>query len=377
MKKIETAVYYFPNYHIDPRNEDIHGKGWTEWELMKCAKPRFEGHIQPKVPLWGYEDEADPTVMAKKIDAAADHGVTSFVFDWYWYEGPYLERCLNEGFLKAPNKDKLKFALMWANHDWKNFHPGNRETKKYPINFPWSTRKETVGVVWDYVIENYMTRDNYWQVGGLPYFSIYAVNRFIGQMGGVEATAEVLAQFREKAVKAGLPGIHINGIWFDVLDSHPAYSECPQADWVNKLGFSSYTSYNSCFIGESWFSSFPRVDFGKDIENYNAVARKAMTTLPAPYFPVVTSGWDSSPRCTQSEIYDSKPGYPWLPVMEGNPELFGKSVAETIKLLKEYSPDAPIFFINAWNEWTEGSYLEPDTRYEFGYLEALKKELAK
>lgn len=53
MKKIQTVVYYFPNCHVDPRNEAIHGKGWTEWELMKQAHPRFEGHDQPKIPLWG------------------------------------------------------------------------------------------------------------------------------------------------------------------------------------------------------------------------------------------------------------------------------------------------------------------------------------
>ena len=80
MKKIQTAVYYFPNYHVDPRNEAIHGTGWTEWELMKLARPRFEGHDQPKVPAWGYEDEADPQVMAKKIDVAVEHGVDAFVF---------------------------------------------------------------------------------------------------------------------------------------------------------------------------------------------------------------------------------------------------------------------------------------------------------
>ena len=143
MKKIQCAVYYFPDYHVDPRNEAIHGKGWTEWELMKVARGRFPGHEQPKIPLWGYEDEADPAVMAKKIDAAADHGVDAFLFDWYWYEGPYLERCLKEGFLRAPNMQRMKFALMWANHDWKNFHPGSRETKHYPVNFPWSTRRES------------------------------------------------------------------------------------------------------------------------------------------------------------------------------------------------------------------------------------------
>lgn len=376
MKKIQTAVYYFPNYHVDPRNEAIHGTGWTEWELMKLARPRFEGHDQPKVPAWGYEDEADPQVMAKKIDVAVEHGVDAFVFDWYWYEGPYLERCLKEGFLGAPNNDKMKFALMWANHDWKNFHPGGRDTKNYPINFPWSVRRETVGFVWDYIIENFMTKPNYWRVGGLPYFSIYAVNRFIGQMGGVEATAEVLADFRAKAVKAGLPGIHIGGIWFDVLDSHPVYSECPQADWANKLGFSSYTSYNNCCTTDEWFRDFPNIDYDKAAEEYYQIARKAMTTLPAPYHPVVTAGWDSTPRCIQSEVYDKKPGYPYLGVMQPTPEKFGNAVAETVKILKQYAADDPIFFINAWNEWTEGSYLEPDTRFGMAVLEALKKELS-
>ena len=59
---------------------------------MKRAEPRFPGHAQPKVPLWGYEDEADPRVMARKIDAAANCGLNHFIFDWYWYDdGPYLE----------------------------------------------------------------------------------------------------------------------------------------------------------------------------------------------------------------------------------------------------------------------------------------------
>lgn len=97
-----VSAFYFPNWHVDPRNEKYHGTGWTEWRVAQYATPRFEGHEQPKVPLWGYEDEADPAVMEKKIAAAADHGVDNFTFDFYFFEdGPYRERCLNEGFLKA------------------------------------------------------------------------------------------------------------------------------------------------------------------------------------------------------------------------------------------------------------------------------------
>lgn len=79
-----VAAYYFPNWHVDPRNEAAHGPGWTEWEVTQCARPRFPGHRQPRVPVWGYEDEADPQVMARKIAAAADHGVDVFIFSPMW-----------------------------------------------------------------------------------------------------------------------------------------------------------------------------------------------------------------------------------------------------------------------------------------------------
>ena len=105
-KKYTVAVYYFPNYHPDTTNEKWHGKGWTEWDLVKNAKPRFKGHLQPKIPAWGYFNEADPKWTAKEIDLAADHGIDVFIYDWYWYEqtGFYLQDGLEKGFLKAPNK---------------------------------------------------------------------------------------------------------------------------------------------------------------------------------------------------------------------------------------------------------------------------------
>ena len=96
--KITVAAYYFPNYHTgDPRNDLNKGKNWSEWELVKAAKPRFPNHQQPKVPEWGFSDEKDPKVMAKKIEAAVSHGIDCFIFDWYMYEdGPFLNRCIDE-----------------------------------------------------------------------------------------------------------------------------------------------------------------------------------------------------------------------------------------------------------------------------------------
>ena len=120
----EIGVYYFPQYHVDKKNERWHGVGWTEWEMLKRATPRFPGHQQPKIPRMGYYDESSPKVAELQISMAADHGIDTFIYDWYWYEGdPFLNAALDQGYLQAQNNDRLKFALMWANHHWVNLYP--------------------------------------------------------------------------------------------------------------------------------------------------------------------------------------------------------------------------------------------------------------
>ena len=83
----EAVAYNFPNYHPSPNQEKYSGKGSTEWELLKRAKPMFEGHLQPKYPLWGYYNEADPAWAEQEIEAASSHGISAFAVDWYWYNG--------------------------------------------------------------------------------------------------------------------------------------------------------------------------------------------------------------------------------------------------------------------------------------------------
>src|SRR6056297_2187863 len=114
-----VAAYIWPSCHHDARFGDmLWPDGMGEWEIIKKGDPRFEGHYQPKVQIWGYEPDNDPHVMERWIEAATDHGVNVFIFDWYWFdEGPFLESALNDGFLQAKNNEKMQFYLMWANHD--------------------------------------------------------------------------------------------------------------------------------------------------------------------------------------------------------------------------------------------------------------------
>ena len=115
----DVAAYVWPAYQPEPRwaELDIFPEGIGEWQNVKEAVPKWKGHVQPLKPLWGYENEADPAVVARKIDAAVAHGVNVFIYDWYWYgHRPFLESALDDGFLGAPNNGRMRFFLMWANH---------------------------------------------------------------------------------------------------------------------------------------------------------------------------------------------------------------------------------------------------------------------
>ncbi len=368
---VTVACYYFPNYHKgDRRNLAHHGRDWNEWELVKNAKPRFPGHHQPNVPLWGYTDESDPKAMAQKLDAAADHGVDAFIFDWYYYnDGPFLERGLEEGYLKAPNNDRVKFALMWANHNWIDIHP--RTLKKDPaVLYPGTITPETFDRMTDYVVKVYFSHPSYWKIDGKPYFSIYEIDKFIAGFGSIEKSREALDQFREKAKRAGLPGIHFNLVNWGrpILPGETKPADIGKL--VQQLGIDSITSY--VWIHHVALDSFPATDYETVREKYFDYWHQTDGQFGVPYYPNVTMGWDSSPRACQSDPFENH-GYPFMATMSNNtPERFRAALQATKERLDKRPVAERIFTINCWNEWTEGSYLEPDLRNGMKYLEAVR-----
>lgn len=241
---ITVACYYFGNYHPgDPRNVKSKGPNWSEWELVKAARPRFPGHRQPNVPLWGYADESDPKVMAQKIVAAAGHGIGAFIFDWYYYnDGPFLDRPIDLGFLKAENNSRLKFAFMWANHDWLEIHPYRRGMERRVL-YPGAVTPENFDKICDHVIGSYFRHPSYWRIDGRPYFSFYDLTTLLDSFGSVEATRGGLDKFRAKAAAAGLPGLHLNAVVWGRPILPGERKPADAAQLVKDLGFDSVTSY--------------------------------------------------------------------------------------------------------------------------------------
>jgi hypothetical protein len=372
----QVAAYYFGNYHVDPRNEAQHGPGWTEWQLVQQARPRFQGHRQPKVPLWGYQDESDPAVFEHKIKAAAEAGISAFIFDWYWYnDGPFLESALEKGYLGARNKSDLKFAIMWANHDWFDIHPAKLASSPQ-LQFPGKVTPETFDKITDHVVNTYFKSPSYWTIDRCPYFSIYELFNFVASMGGADGAARAIADFRKKTKAAGFPDLHFNAVTWGVK-LLPGQTDVPDVKaLLQQLHVDSTTSY--VWLHHAQLASFPVTQYEAMQKTYEAYRATASATVGKPYFPNVSMGWDSSPRACQSDIYLNK-GYPFLPVVQGNtPAAFGKALRSARHFL-DNSPDLKqkVLTINSWNEWTEGSYLEPDTVQKYAYLDQIRDVFGK
>ena len=354
-----VAAYIWPSCHDDAMaREHIWSEGEGEWEIIKKGNPRFEGHYQPRLPYWGYELDNDPVVVEKWINTALEHGVNTFIYDWYWFDGkPFLESALNDGFLKAPSNEKMNFYVMWANHDVKkNYWNYHRYGDDDSILWNGDVDRATFEVIVDRVINQYFHRPNYLKIDGCPVFAIFSMRIFMRGLGGVEPAREALAYFRDKAREAGFPDVHIQGISGGPSDPS-AQRLGTIVERMEALEMDSFAFYN--------MGGFD-VDYKTHCDNAKAIREGLDAQLNVPVFPCVSVGWDDTPRFPKKGAED-------VTRFNGTPEVF----AEALRLAKQYADSHPEQFplitINAWNEWVEGSYLLPDQVNGFGYLEAVKE----
>jgi len=363
-KKYDVAAYVWPSYTGDEtRTRMFWPEGIGEWQSVKNAVKKFPEHNWPRKPLWGYVNEADPYVMEMQINAAADHGVNVFIYDWYWYDRrPFLENCLNDGYLKAKNNDRVKFYLMWANHNVSNIWDIRISDIRNNMIWDAAVDRAEFERIANRLIEKYFKHPCYYTIDGKPVFMIYDLANLMRGLGGADATRDALDWFRAQAVKAGLPGLQLQmTVWgeinfdFSGVDSGEKVST---GEIVKIMGFDSVTHYQYVH-----FTNIDR-DYDEIMVDVLAEWERIAKTYEIPYFPHVSIGWDNNPR-----YKEFNPG-----VVKNNPP--GK-VQKAFEKAREYADNhpmqQPLIVINSWNEWTETSYLEPDDLYGYGYLEAVKK----
>ena len=353
----DVAAYVWPAYQPEPRWAELGifkaGKG--EWQSVWEAVPKWEGHEQPRKPLWGYTNEADPKDVEQKIDAAVSHGVNVFIYDWYWYGGrPFLEDALDKGFLGAKNNGKMKFFIMWANHNvvklWDN-RVADKEWDK--AIWPGAVTEKEFKKLAHRWIDQYFRRPNYYRIGGKPVLMIYEIKTFVNGVGGIDAAAQSVSYLRQACADAGLGGVHLMACDFSL-----------SKEQVCRLGIDSATIYN--FV--HWCGPKGNPDYADWARRAAGRFDSAKTSLGLDcYFPHASIGWDTNPRYPKDSVQET--------VLDPTPAKFEAALRRAKDWLdRNMKPGQPrLMTINSWNEWTEGSYLEPDTKWGFGYLDAVKR----
>lgn len=376
MDRPQVLAYYFPDWHRDARNAQWFGADWDEWKLLEAARPRFEGHRQPRVPIDGRFDEATPAAAEQQIRVAKQYGVDGFLIDYYWYDdGPYLQAALDDGLLAAQNSNDVKFALMWANHELVDIFPHDDPSNDSPQRLKnGAIDRAAFEKLVRHVIDKYFARPNYLTVDGRPWLSIYELGSLIAGLGGVEETADALQWFDEQTRQAGFVGLHLDAVIWGVGVLPAAITLDSPADLVRRLGFRSTTSYVWVHHADLGGFEFPRAEIGPLRDAAFAEYERYVAELDVPFYPNVTVGWDASPRTDQNRAFE-RGRYPWTTTFDPSPEEFKDGLLLAKSFLERHGQPHPIITVNAWNEWTEGSALLPDTHNTYGFLEAIRDVL--
>jgi len=352
-----VCAFIWPSCHDDSLGRTNWEEGIGEWEVIKKGTPRFEGHYQPKLPLWGYEMDNDPATVEKWINTALEYGVNTFIYDWYWFDHyPYLESALVDGFLAAPSNVKMEYFLMWANHNVKhnywNYHKWGDDDS---LLWDGAIDPEDWPVIVDRVINKFFKTPNYTKIDGKPVFAIFDVNNFIRSFGSTEKAREAMDYFRAEVRDAGFPGLY----YMMMNGGGPHYHDVSKRDIKTQmcLGPDGWTWYNMGMFN---------TDYLMHCENAARLRDQWDEYMDIPIFPTVSIGWDDTPRFPNKGAED-------VTRWNHTPEVFETYLRQAKDYADAHSETQPKFvMINAWNEWVEGSYLLPDKLTGYGYLEAVK-----
>lgn len=357
---MKVMCMYLPQYHSFPENDKWWGEGYTEWVAVKRAKPLYKNHIQPKVPLGGkyydLEKEAVDTLMWQ-AGLAKEYGVYGFSVYQYYFNGKTLMAGPLEVLRDHPEID-IKYNICWANESWtRTWYGLSNEIlmeQTYGDENDWRN-------YFEYLL-TFFKDERYIKVDGKPVFQIY-------KTFDIPCLYEMLDLFDEWAIAEGFAGIYVisgktaAGVEErkDLVDAYYFFE--PGYTLKNELGVFGKFCYNVSTFCRSSINRFLKKT--KILERRIPAKRIMRKIVGRNYgeneFPGIIPMWDNTPRRD----------YKGLVYTGTTPEMF----EDALRILKEKKDSHPVDFVyvNAWNEWGEGAYLEPDEANKYAYLEAIKK----
>lgn len=347
---LRAIAFHLPQFHTIAENNRWWGEGFTEWTNVRQGKPLFEGHDQPREPgELGYYDLSDVQVLARQASLARQYGLEGFCFYYYWFDGQRLLEKPVDQLLRHPEID-LPFCLCWANENWtRRWDGGEQEVLMKQSYSPELNERFALDLL------PYMSDPRYIRIDGKPVFLVYRSDI-------IPDLPATLAAWREAWRANGVGEVYLIGV-----ESFRFFS--PQ-----ESGFDATCEFlphqvNIHLIGPDEpinLLSDPAANVG----DYGKLADHWVSRPRAPYkrFRGLVPAWDNASR--------RRKGGATL-FVNSSPERYRQWLEQTVaKTLVEFQGQERIIFINAWNEWGEGCYLEPDKRHGRAYLEATRDVLA-
>ena len=368
--KVNVIAFYLPQFHTIPENDDAYGKGFTEWTNVKKAKPLFEGHRQPRVPLNDnyYCLLDNGKTMKDQAKLAQDNGVFGFCYYHYYFKNgkKLLEKPLEE---MLENKDiDIPFCMCWANENWsKRWDGGNNEVIVEQNYDDLEGIEEHVKY-----LSKFLADPRYITVNGAPLLLIYKPDLIPNVKQYVSRIRECFKKngFEKVFIASQFPTYYLNKKHLEIFDYYvqfePMFTDYrvkanthPFRQFLKRVAIKLHL-YKTIKKAQKKPTSLTHMNYDEQWQN-NLNFKVNDKRLIAGAF----ADWDNTARNKNGTVYDGV-------TVEKFASYFDSL---TQKVKKDYS--LPMIFINAWNEWAEGTYLEPDTDHEYGYLKAIKHAIEK
>lgn len=349
MSKI--LAIHLPAFHRIPENDLWWGEGFTEWDNVKSGKPLYKGHWQPMIPLNGYYyDLSKVEDIERQFSLANKYGVYGFIFYHYWFnpdkmtfEKPIAKILANKNIVG-------NFCLCWANQSWfTTWHGRDSQIiakQEYGDEEEWEQHLQYFLPI--FRDSRYIKKDN------KPILYIYNASEIPNYNAMID-------YWNIRLEEEGLNGIYI--VEYISSKNRGLYSEKSDAVMEFEPLYTTYFDISKANLFKRFIcKKLKRVDFQSYDKLWKYILRRKRTYLGKPIQRSCFVGWDNSARKGKNSM-----------IVKGQtPQKFGYYLDRLVKSNRQ-DLDDEFVVINAWNEWSEGTYLEPDEKNGFAYLEIIKE----
>lgn len=368
LPRCPVYAFYLPQYHPTRENSEWWGEGFTEWTNVTRAKPAFNGHYQPRQPgALGYYDLRVPEIMEQQVRLAKQAGIAGFAFYYYWFSGKRMLDMPLRQFMARYEALKMPFFVMWCNENWKRTWLGGNEADGDLLMEHKHLPDDPERFIDD--LADVLNHPGYVRVDGKALLLVYPLLGREGADGDPAYVAQMVARWRTHAQKLGIGELCIGALeWpFELKAGGFLSTQMLGVDFFFEFPPNHVFSYGPVANLASRYR-FYQQGGNVTVAHYADLVQRSRSLPPAPWplvKTVIAGAWDNSARKgMHADVYHG-----------ATPELYERWLGDAMRnaITRPAVAGHPMVFVNAWNEWAEGAYLEPDRRYGYAYLAATQR----